>query len=107
MKHRPPLVSLSLLLILLASCATSPKVPQWVLSPPSPDGTFTYFSGSATATDDATAIGDATDRLIAGIMQYIGVDVKVSTSATAKASLDSYSAELRQTVQTESSNRMT
>ncbi len=106
MKHRPPLVSLSLLLILLASCATSPKVPQWVLSPPSPDGTSTYFSGSATAADDATAIGDATDRLIAGIMQYIGVDVKVSTSATARASLDSYSADLRQTVQTESSNRM-
>ncbi len=107
MKKTLPALPLIALAALFVSCATSPKLPQWALSPPSPDGTYTYFTGSASAGDPATAIGDATDRLIAGIMQYIGVDVKVSTSATARASLDSYSADLRQTVETESNNRLT
>lgn len=39
-------------------------------------------------------------------MQYLGVSVKVSTSATAKASIDEYSASIRQTVETESTNRL-
>ncbi|HOI23243.1 MAG: hypothetical protein AAGU26_01210 [bacterium] len=107
MKKTLPALSRLLLMTMLVSCATAPKLPQWALSPPSPDGTYTYFTGSASAGDPATAIGDATDRLIAGIMQYIGVDVRVSTSATARASLDSYSADLRQTVETESNTRLT
>jgi len=106
MKKILPGLPLVVLVVLFVSCATSPKLPQWALSPPSPDGTYTYFTGSASSGDPATAIGDATDRLIAGIMQYIGVDVRVSTSATARASLDSYSADLRQTVETESNNRL-
>ena len=107
MKKTLPALSVLLLAAVLVSCATGSKLPQWALSPPSPDGTYTYFTGSASAGDPAAAIGDATDRLIAGIMQYIGVNVRVSTSATARASLDSYSADLRQTVETESSNRLT
>lgn len=107
MKKRLPASPLLVVAAIFVSCATSAKLPQWALSPPPPDGTYTYFTGSASAGDPATAAGDATDRLIAGIMQYIGVDVRVSTSATARASLDSYSADLRQTVETESTNRLT
>jgi hypothetical protein len=91
---------------LLASCATAPQVPSWVLAPPQPDGSNTWFVGSATGANPVAAADDATSNLIASIMQYLGVSVKVSTSATAKASLDSYSASLRQSVETQSTNRL-
>ncbi len=94
------------ILALLASCATSPGLPEWVLSTPPADGATTYFTGSSTQADLGTAVNDASANLIAGIMQYMGVTVNVKTSATAKASLDAYSAEIRQTVETESSNRL-
>lgn len=91
---------------LMVSCATTPKVPDWVLSTPPADGTNTYFVGSSTGPDVGTATADATSTMIAGIMQYMGVSVKVSTSATAKASLDEYSASIRQTVETQATNRL-
>jgi hypothetical protein len=91
---------------LTASCATAPKVPDWVLSIPAADGMNTYFVGSSSGPDVGTATADATSNMIAGIMQYMGVSVKVSTSATAKASLDAYSADIRQTVETQSTNRL-
>jgi hypothetical protein len=53
-----------------------------------------------------TATTEATNNLIAGIMQYMGVSVKVNTSATAQASLTAYSADIRQTVETQSTNRI-
>jgi len=88
------------------SCATTPKVPEWVISTPPADGANTYFVGSASGQEVGTATADATSNLIAGIMQYMGVSVKVNTSATAKASLDAYSADIRQTVETQSANRL-
>lgn len=88
------------------SCATTPKVPEWVITTPPADGANTYFVGSAAGPEVGTATADATSNLIAGIMQYMGVSVKVSTSATAKASLDAYSADIRQTVETQSTNRL-
>ena len=91
---------------LVSSCATTPRVPDWVVTTPPADGTYTYFVGSSTGIDMGTASGDATNTLIASIMQYMGVSVKVSTSATAKASIDEYSASIRQTVETESTNRL-
>lgn len=93
-------------LAVLASCAATPKVPDWVLSNPPPDSSNTYFVGQASGKDTASAANDAAADLIARIMQYIGVTVKVNSSATAKASLDAYSAEIRQTVETQSSNRL-
>ncbi|PKL06088.1 MAG: hypothetical protein CVV53_06100 [Spirochaetae bacterium HGW-Spirochaetae-9] len=95
-----------LVLALLASCATSPGVPEWVLSTPPADGSNTYFSGSSTQADIGTALHDASANLIASIMHYMGVAVTVRTNATARASFDAYSAEIRQTVETESSNRL-
>ena len=96
----------TLFAVLMASCATAPQIPSWVLASPPPDGTNTWFVGSAAGADPVAATDDATSNLIASIMQYMGVSVKVSTSATAKASLDSYSASLRQTVETQATNRL-
>lgn len=100
-------------LLLLSSCATGAPsqgqaVPDWVLSTPKADSTNTYFVGQAPAPggDLATGTDDAAANLIAGIMQYIGVKVSVDTSATARASLDAYSADIRQTVKTQSNNRL-
>lgn len=101
----PGVLALSVLVVFI-SCATAPKVPDWVRANPPPDGTNTYFVGQASGKDPASASNDATADLIARIMQYIGVTVKVSSSATAKATMDAYSAEIRQTVETQSSNRL-
>jgi hypothetical protein len=41
---------------------------------------------------------DAINRLIADLMRYMGVTVAVDSTATAKATLDSYQADVLQTV---------
>jgi hypothetical protein len=100
------MIVLGTILVLFLSCATAPKAPDWILTTPQPDGTNTYFVGSAPGRDMGTATAEATNNLIAGIMQYMGVSVKVNTSATAQASLSAYSADIRQTVETQSTNRI-
>ncbi len=97
----------SSVLALTVACATSSGTPSWVLQTPPPDSANTYFTGTAIGPDMATASGDATANLIAGIMQYMGVSVKVNTEATAKATVDSYTAEIRQSVETQTTNRLT
>jgi hypothetical protein len=99
--------------LVLSACASGAPtqgqaVPDWVLSTPKPDSANTYFVGQAPAPggDLATGTDDAAANLIASIMQYIGVKVSVDTSASARASLDSYSADIRQTVKTQSNNRL-
>ena len=95
---------------ILSACASlaGPGAPSWVLSTPKPDGNETYFVGSASAPgkDLTRATDDATANLVASIMRYIGVKVTVESSATARATLDSYTADIRQTVTTEASNRI-
>ncbi len=85
------------------SCATAP---DWISRTPPPDSVNTWFVGSASGKDEAAAVNDATANLIAGIMQYMGVRVTVNTSAMAKASLESYTAEITQTVAMQSENRL-
>lgn len=85
------------------SCATAP---DWISRPPPPDSVNTWFVGSASGKDEAAAVNDATANLIAGIMQYMGIRVTVNTSAMAKASLESYTAEITQTVTMQSENRL-
>ncbi len=97
--------------LVLASCAGSPadvRPPDWVLSAPRPDGTYTYFSGSSSsaAGDEAAALNDATANLIASITQYIGVRIDVNSTAEARATLDSYAADIRSTVTSSSRNRL-
>lgn len=107
---RKTLGAVAALVILLASCASSPqaRAPEWTLQTPAPDATNTYFVGYASAAgkDVALATEDAATNLIANIMHYIGVKVTVDSSATARATLDSYAADVTQTVKTESSNRL-
>jgi len=97
--------------LLLASCATVPaqqKAPAWTSTTPSPDATNTYFVGYASdpGGNSAQATTAAANNLLSSIMQYIGVKVSVSTSATAKATLDSYSADITSTVTSSSTNRI-
>jgi hypothetical protein len=97
---------LALVAALASSCTSAPPVPEWVRKTPEPDAQYTYFTGSASAGDSATALNDATSSLIAGIMQYMGVSISVTSSAEARASLDDYQAQITQTVRTESTGRL-
>jgi len=92
--------------LLVSSCASAPSIPEWVIQKPAPDAKYTFFVGSSSAPDSATAANDATASLIAGIMQYMGVSVSVSSSAEARASLDEYQAQITQTVKTEAKGRL-
>ena len=95
------------------SCVSSPKsasgAPDWVLNPPAPDGTNTYFVGysSAGSGDVVKATDDASANLVASIMNYLGTRITVDSTAQAKATLDSYQADIVQTVKSESSGRLT
>jgi tetratricopeptide (TPR) repeat protein len=98
-------------LFLFAACATAPaapKAPAWIFETPKPDATYTYFVGTSSDAkgDQATATNDAAANLIASIMQAVGVSVSVKTEGEAKATLDSYQANLKQTVTTEANNRL-
>jgi len=101
---------LLILLFALTSCATAPaqKAPDWTLNTPKADASNTFFVGyaSATATEIPKATDDAVANLISSIMQYIGVKVNVDSSATAVASLEGYAAQIKQTVTTQSNNRL-
>jgi hypothetical protein len=92
----------------LISCASTPidRAPDWVLTVPRPDGTDSYFTGSASGTDLTRATDDATANLVASITRYIGVKVTVDSSATARSTLAGYEATIRQTVTSQASNRL-
>jgi hypothetical protein len=101
-------------LLLFVSCSSLPaqgkgKAPDWTLNIPRPDTKNTYFVGYASDPkgDTAKATNDAAANLIADIMKYIGVKISVDSSASAKATLDSYSADIRSTVTAQSTNRIT
>jgi hypothetical protein len=94
------------------SCVSGPKPasapPDWVLAPPPPDGSYTYFVGSSSAGSGNTvkATDDATANLVASIMNYLGTRITVDSTAQARATLDSYQADIVQTVRSESSGRL-
>ena len=102
---------LGALALTLGSCATAPaqgKAPEWIFTTPKPDAVNTYFVGSSSdpTGDVAAATNDAAADLMSSITQYIGVKVNVATSAEAKASLDSYSANIKSTVTSSSRNQV-
>ncbi len=103
------LVSILLIVSCVSSAPTASGAPEWALKTPSPDGTYTYFVGysSAGGGDIAKATDDATTNLVASIMSYIGQKITVDSTAVAKATLDSYQAEVVQTVKSESTSRLT
>lgn len=87
-------------------CATAPQVPGWALKTPDPDSADTFFTGTGSGRTPAEALSNATNNLVASVMQYMGTSVNVQTTATAKASLDQYQADLTQVVSTEASGRL-
>ncbi len=108
------LPALALLFVLAAaSCVSAPKTapakaPEWTLSTPAPDATYTYFvsSSSDSKGDTAVATEDAANALISQLIRYMGVKVTVETSGQAKGSLDSYSAEVTNAVKQSGSGRV-
>lgn len=104
--------------LILAGCAGGPaaqtessgsKAPAWTMETPAPSGGFTYFVGYADgpANGEVQASEAATSSLIAEIMRYIGVTITAESSATARSTLDSFQADLVQTVKQSSTNRVT
>lgn len=105
--------------LLLAGCAGGPAAkvdqsgsatpPAWTLETPAPSGGFTYFVGYADgpANGEVQATEAATASLIAEIMRYIGVTITAESSAIARSTLDTFQADLVQTVKQSSSNRVT
>lgn len=91
---------------IFSACATAPQVPGWALKTPEPDAADTYFTGTGTGKTAAEALANATNNLVASVMQYMGTSVSVQTTATARASLDQYQADLTQVVSTEASGRL-
>ncbi len=102
---------LGLFVLTLGSCVTSPaqgKAPDWIFATPPPDAVNTYFVGSASdpAGDIAAATNDAAANIMSSIAEYIGVKVSVASSAEARATLDSYSANIKSTVTSSSQNQV-
>lgn len=101
--------------VALLSCASAPPeaaaapakaAPEWTLETPSPDAKYTYFVGYADGESDASATDAATASLIAEILRYIGVTISADSTATARSTLDSFQADLVQTVKQSSTSRV-
>lgn len=95
----------------LFSCATGggrEPAPDWVLDPPLSDDQYELFYASASdpAGDTAAAAEAAGYSILAQVNQALGVDISVQTSATAQATLESYEADLVQTVTQSSTGRI-
>ncbi len=102
---------LFILSLAIISCVSQPKpvkAPEWTLTPPAPDSVNTYFVGYSAAGSGnvATATDDATANLVATMMNFIGAKISVDSTATAKATLESYKADIVQTVRSQSSGRL-
>lgn len=94
-----------------ASCVSSPKpvkAPDWILTTPPPDATYTYFvaSSSDSKGDAALATDDAANALIAQITRFMGVKITVESTGEAKGTLDSYSANVTNVVKQSGSSQV-
>ncbi len=101
--------------ITLFSCAGEPPravaaparpAPAWTLETPAPDATYTYFVGYADGEGDGKATETASATLVAEIVRYIGVTISADSTATARSTLDSFQADLVQTVRQTSTSRV-
>ncbi|GAB1484621.1 hypothetical protein MASR2M78_34390 [Treponema sp.] len=109
------LLTAALSLSFFSCTSSSPKkenapspAPAWTLETPSPSAGNTFFVGYADGTDDgvAAATDAATSGLIAEILRYIGVTISANSTATARATLDDFQADLVQTVKQSSTSRV-
>jgi hypothetical protein len=99
----------------LFACGSAPKPvsaqeapPPWVLNPPEADAQYMYFVGSGESKTGSMAEGEEIARgaLIDEIMRYLGVRISSETTATARASLESYQADVVQTLKSTSAGRV-
>lgn len=95
----------------VAACGGMPAsrpAPDWISSPPQPDATYFYFTGAGSSAtgDQAQAEQTARGAMTDDIMRYIGVKVTSETTATAKASVDSFKSDVLQTVTQTGSGRI-
>jgi hypothetical protein len=101
--------------LLLTSCGTSPsaaaggRVPDWVLNPPESDEQYFYFSGSGMSPGGSLAEAEEIARgaLLDEIMRFLGVRITSETTATARASLDSFQTDVIQSLTSTASGRVT
>lgn len=104
--------ALALFVVLTAaSCVSSPKpakAPDWILTTPPPDATYTYFvaASSDAKGDAAVATDDAANALIAQITRFMGVKITVESTGEAKGTLDSYSANVTNVVKQSGSSQV-
>jgi hypothetical protein len=107
-RFRPLIAGLVVLLagFTVASCSSTGSknlekaLPSWVTHTPSDEGDSYVFVGSGTSEsgDIGTAEKAAAADLRDQIVSYLGVQVTSTSTATAKGSLDSYQAQVEQTV---------
>lgn len=85
------------------------KVPGWVDTIPPADANFTYFVSDAS--DPGGNVSTATDmalsKMISSIIKYMGVKVKSEFEADTQATLDTFSASMKQKVSESSEARIT
>ena len=98
-------------LLALVACSGGPAArpaPDWVFTPPQPDAGNFYFTGAGTSKEGDQAQAEQTARgaVIDDIMRYIGVKVTSQTTATARASVDSFKSDILQTVTQTGSGRL-
>ena len=117
MKTTRPLriLAVALTAAFLFACGSAPnpvsaqeKPPAWVLNPPEADAQYAYFVGSGESKTGSLVEGEdiARGALIDEIMRYLGVRISSETTATAKASLESYQADVVQTLKSTSAGRV-
>jgi hypothetical protein len=106
--------------VMLAACLSVPPstqqaraagpaaAPSWVLKAPEADARYMYFTGTGESKSASIAEGEQVARgaLLDEIMRYMGVRITSETTATARASLDSFRAEVVQTLKSTSSGRV-
>ena len=104
------------LALMLGGCASAPPAaapaaalpPEWVLNPPESDNRYTYFTGSGSS--GAGSLGQAEDAariaVLDEIMRYLGVRITAETTATARATLDSFQADVVQQLRQTSAGRV-
>jgi hypothetical protein len=91
--------------ILVSGCATIAGRPGWVTAPPPDTGNAVYFvsAGSDVAGNTAEAEIQASRALAGEIAKYIGVTVSSDTTVTAKATFDTYQAQVTETIREQAS----
>lgn len=109
-RRATPLFAAAVLAV-AAGCATQTageQVPGWVVEPPEDTAETVYFSASAAVAEDGTpaATQRATNAIISEIVRYLGVRIESSTTAEARASLDSFETRITQQVTEQSEARV-